>query len=316
MNTEDTSSWDQLRAEAADWLARMDSGSADPSDFEAWRAADPRHAVAFAQILSVTRALDKAKPDLKAELPPVRAVNRRHLLWGSVGLVGVLGGGLAYSFATARASVVTGIGQTQSVNLPLGARMELNTDTRVEWKAQGTRLDVWLKRGEVALTLTDPRQVCRLFSPTNEARLTNSYVNARLRGGLLDLSVMRGACAVKSREGRGGIEKPVVVQARQAVLASADQQIIRPLAQTDLNLITGWPNGELVVQGQTLESVVTEYNRYTTRKIVIADPALANIRIGGRFTTRDPKVFLEALHDGFGISVVDDGGGAIALTRA
>ncbi|WP_443210143.1 FecR/PupR family sigma factor regulator, partial [Sphingobium sp. ba1] len=35
--------------EAAGWLAALDAGSVTPQAFEQWRAADPRHAIAFAQ---------------------------------------------------------------------------------------------------------------------------------------------------------------------------------------------------------------------------------------------------------------------------
>ena len=36
-------------------------------------------------------------------------------------------------------------------------------------------------------------------------------------------------------------------------------------------------------------------NRYLERKIVIVDPAIGRLRIGGRFTSSDPTDFLAAL---------------------
>ena len=52
---------DALLEEAAHWLARLDAGTARPEEFEAWRAADLRHAAAFAQVAGVWSQLGEVR---------------------------------------------------------------------------------------------------------------------------------------------------------------------------------------------------------------------------------------------------------------
>ncbi|WP_443749499.1 FecR/PupR family sigma factor regulator [Asticcacaulis solisilvae] len=61
MNTDDLPPRKRIIDEAATWYAELDSGVADVREFEVWRDSDPRHAVAFAQIVGTVSLLDKVK---------------------------------------------------------------------------------------------------------------------------------------------------------------------------------------------------------------------------------------------------------------
>jgi len=50
-------------------------------------------------------------------------------------------------------------------------------------------------------------------------------------------------------------------------------------------------------------ATIASANSYLTRKIIIIDRDLANIPVGGRFTSDDPAAFLRALQVGLGIRV-------------
>jgi transmembrane sensor len=64
LSAKNISSNERLIDQAALWYARLDSGEASLSEFEAWRDADPRHAVAFARVIASVAILDKAiRPD-------------------------------------------------------------------------------------------------------------------------------------------------------------------------------------------------------------------------------------------------------------
>lgn len=55
------------------------------------------------------------------------------------------------------------------------------------------------------------------------------------------------------------------------------------------------PEGWVAFQGQTLESVVDEFNRHNTQQLVIGDVAIRQLRIGGKFRVTDIDGFLDAL---------------------
>ncbi|MGN6210511.1 FecR family protein [Asticcacaulis sp.] len=313
MTSEGKPSWDELEEQASLWLARLDSGTASREEFEAWRSADTRHAVAFAQAAHVLQQLDRVKPAYKLREKDVKTSSRRHLLLalGGLGAAVSVGGGAYLAMGGGRSHASTQIGQRQTLALPAGVSASLNTDSRMQWAGAKDRVDVWLRRGE--LLLASGVAPVRLFAADSVVTLVRGKINARLRGGLLDLTVLSGDCTVN--RDNAGSEKKATISANQAVLASADQQVVRSLDQSDIRFVSAWPKDELVFEGQTLGTAVAEYNRYLNQKIVITDPSLSDLRIGGRFTTRDAKPFLDALHAGFGINAVTDGAGTIALSK-
>jgi len=317
--TSDAPSWDQLRDEAADWLAAMDTGERSREDFEAWRNADPRHAAAFVQVASSLVTMDRIKPDLKVRVAPVRVTSRRTLMFGGVAALVAAGGVGGVAVATAKSTVTTEVGQQKSVSLPSGGTLLVNTSSRVQYRAKERVTEIWLRKGELALDLSHADRPCRLYAADRVVEFSDGVFNARLRGGLLDLAVVSGSCTLKpdipADGSRVAGHAPTIVEARHAVLSGANEAVIRPLNDVDTAFLTAWPKGELVFEGQTLETAVAEYNRYLPNKIVIADASLSGIRLGGRFTTRDPEVFLNSLSKGFGIRATGDGEGNIALTK-
>lgn len=85
---------------------------------------------------------------------------------------------------------------------------------------------------------------------------------------------------------------------------------------------TDEPSGRLLrFQGDTLAHVVAEYNRYNRRRMVLEDPLIADLRIGGVFLATDPDSFVNALGQ-MGISARAEGteegtgSGTIHLSRA
>ena len=56
-------------------------------------------------------------------------------------------------------------------------------------------------------------------------------------------------------------------------------------------------------EGDKLADVVAEVSRYTNITIVISDPALRSLEIGGYFKTDAPEAMLAALEENFHIKV-------------
>ena len=63
----------------------------------------------------------------------------------------------------------------------------------------------------------------------------------------------------------------------------------------------GLRQGMLVFDGDPLESVIAEISRHTPVEIVMADPSLRSLKIGGFFRTGDTQFLLDTLSSGFGI---------------
>lgn len=307
-----------IRDEASLWVARLDSGSADVEAFERWRDADPAHAAAYAKMSRLWSRLGQGGTILEAPEPVAEpAPSRRGLLRAA----GVIGGACAVgagAFATrtfAKSTASTRPGERRRVTVGPGVAIDLNTDSKISWRLQDGAPHVWLDRGEAAVTVAaSARKACVLKAGDVTVDLKSGEFNARLRGGSLDLLVLRGTGALyRSKTSQAPAAH---LEQGQSVVATASDTLVQKASTEALDEVSAWRRGEIVFQGAPLGAVVEEYNRYLTRKLVIADPELSRLRLGGRFTNSDPSDFLETLRSSFNVRVIDAGADTIVLTRA
>jgi len=72
----------------------------------------------------------------------------------------------------------------------------------------------------------------------------------------------------------------------------AEHQSAQPIAASaDIERSLAWREGRIVLEGETLQEAVAEFNRYNARKLVIADPDLAAEKLVGQFRATEPLTF-------------------------
>ncbi|WP_162148947.1 FecR family protein [Asticcacaulis sp. AC466] len=318
---------DDLLEAAASWHARLDLGTAKLKDFERWRDADPRHAAAFARIVGTDESIEDVKFRLSDEVdefeePPV-SMSRRHWLGGVVAGAGavVLGGGGLFAILNQHAHAETAIGERKSLTLTDGAHLEVNTDTRLSWKWGVRKKEVWLKQGEIAVSVPASSQFVSIHALGYEIKPTEGEINVRIRDGALEITCLKGESQVVGppvkRDPNVVIEEaaPLVLKQGQAYYSASQTDDLKTLKDTEIETVEAWQSDELLFTGQSLSAVVEEFNRYLTRKLVIRDRSIEGIRLGGRFNVHDAPLFLQSLRGSFGIHASDDGD-VIALTRS
>lgn len=322
MGSEETAR-EAIADQAIEWLVRLDAGRADPDAFERWRGASPRHAAIFAQLAATwtktgelrTAGVDveSCPPDIAfsgeedwpgeedgpdAQDRPPAGIGRRRMI-----------GGLAATFVAAaalgtgtllwdrRVFAETGVGERRIVVLPGGSRVELNTRSRLAWRT-GDALELWLEQGEAAIAV--PRDaVQRVMARADglRAALGPGLFNLRLMDAGIRLMAISGSAEVTDRRGQAAtLASGRMLQDRPEGLRT------QPLDPVELEQASAWRQGEILFDGMTLAQAVGEFNRYLVRPMELGDPALAPIRLGGRFSTDDPQGFLQSLDEGFGIA--------------
>ncbi len=285
--------------EAALWLARADLGTLDEVAFERWRA-DPRHALAYLRVVDASARTAAAVTGQDVRSPRRKLdVTRRAAMALGLGALSLGGGVLLAGRVNARSRASTPVGGLRKVELPRTGALILNTDSAASWRndRQGARL--WLERGEIALDLADQAPPLRLTAGQGHARLAPGRYNARLRLGLLDLTILRGEARVDDLDEGGG----AVIRGPRAVMLMSGRTLVRDVSSEDLAATQAWQGGDILFVNTPLAAAVEDYNRHLRRKILIADPALGDLHVGGRFTAADPSAFLEALQLGLGIEV-------------
>lgn len=280
-----------MRAAAA-WFAALQAGSADQAAFERWRE-EPAHALAFARVMA---SWEGATEQAGAPELPAHITRRRLVRGGMAGAVLVAAGsGLLATRAYAWDSASTGVGETRRLRLPDGSMAMLNTDTRLQWRFSASQRELWLDRGEVALDL-QPGAAAQFATHDSAATLDPGRFNARLRGKALELIVLRGAARSAHKGGRAAT-------AYQQLSFATGLPSATPVSGEAVEAVLAWQSGDVVFVDTPLAEAVAEYNRYLPRPIVIDDPQLATVRIGGRFVSSDPADFLRAVSAGLGVRV-------------
>lgn len=299
---------------AAGWLAALDAGTGDPTAFEEWRAADPRHAAAFAQVAATWSRLSvlarsgierpAAPPSIAPSLDAVDAqppVSRRRWLQVASAVVAVSLTGIG-ARAVARSSADTAVGERRSIRIDDGLRLDLNTDTDVQWRSGLAGRHLWLSRGEIALDVSTGPEVT-LSAADARVGLTPGRYNVRLRNpSSLELLVLRGRCTLEA----SGTTKPAATTGEKLLIAGGTART-RPASGEETDRADAWRRGELAFNDQSLRTVIDDYNRYLITKLRIDDPRIAALRLGGRFTSTDPTDFLAALTASFDVAATRRG---------
>jgi hypothetical protein len=86
-----------------------------------------------------------------------------------------------------------------------------------------------------------------------------------------------------------------VLAAGDTVTLGTERTPVERLPPDDLHNRLAWTAGLIQLDGKSLTEAVAEFNRYNRRKLTIADPAIAGLRVSGTFSAREPESFVAAL---------------------
>jgi transmembrane sensor len=96
----------------------------------------------------------------------------------------------------------------------------------------------------------------------------------------------------------------------QLLVDAQNQDYVRTV---DPDRVTSWRRGQIIFDATRLADAIAEINRYSQLKIQLADPALADLRLSGAFSTGHPSVFIEAVTTYFPLAVARRDDAAVVL---
>ncbi|MFM2086220.1 MAG: hypothetical protein RLZZ237_1089 [Pseudomonadota bacterium] len=298
----------KLDVQAAGWLVRRQDGidAHDEAAFRQWLASSAAHASAYAQLARAWDGLDALSPATIARLRPAAPVSapRQRFAWlnfapqlaGAALACAALIGGWQYwlqqpiysaSFASAR-------GQQLVVELPDGSSLRLDTATRADVTLYRQRREVRLPEGQamfsVAPDKTRPFKV--LAGPVRVTVVGTRFSVRHTHGGLLG-----DGASVQVEHGKvrvAGSGAALELTAGQAVRSDASGQLgpLERMAPEDALL---WREGRAHFNNTPLRLALAEFERYGPTGLLLADPALGELRLNGSFNLREVASFRRAL---------------------
>jgi transmembrane sensor len=323
-----------IEAQAAAWLARRDARSSEEpdADFTLWLAADPRHRAAYLRLAAAWERTARLKvlrpegntidPDHLARRAPGRSYWPRGGLWAFAATLAALALGVIWwQQQFGEESYRTEVGGLSRVVLKDGSTVTLNTDTELRVRFSKSRREIALLRGEAQFNVT--HDLFRPFEVLAGGRLVRAVGTAfdvRYQPNqALQVLVTEGRVAFldasQMTASADADPQTATISAGESAVAGGGKISVRRVNATEASRQLAWQVGQLSFQGETLAEAVSEFNRYNRRKLVIDDPAIANLQIGGSFQALEVDSFVAALARSFGITAYPRRDNTLVLGR-
>ena len=310
----------KARAEASAWVVQLhgaERSAALETAFRAWLSADPEHRREFERVNqvwlevseiplgSITRLTHWNRP---------RAVSR----WAIAAVVLLTFGVGAFGIYQAWFAGVykTGVGEQRIVRLQDGTRVTLNSDSRIVVRFAKTQRHVTLVRGEAYFEVAHSRQ--RPFIVTvgdHDVTDVGTVFMVRYHNGNSAITLLEGKVVVSARDSRslaiaaqtsrqispaashtaagGGMAQVVtLIPGERLVLAAGAPP---RLDEPNIDVVTAWRRGEVVLERTRLDEAVAEMNPYEVRKLVISSRQIARLEISGIYHVGDGAGFAETI---------------------
>jgi transmembrane sensor len=303
--------------QASTWLARRDRGltAAEQDEYMQWLSGDPRHREALAQHAAALERMmqlyewqpshdSEPNPDLFA--PVVR--KRTHWAW-----TGGLAAAAALAFATylglqpAR-EVAPRVSESlppsylhvnERMALPDGSRIELKDNSVVVVQYSDTERRVKLTGGEAHFTVWKDKARPFIVEVSGvEVRAVGTAFNVRLETAAVEVLVTEGRVKVEQKQPDAQlVESPVSAGERAVVplVAGGAALEITPVSADEIHRELGWQSPRLQFHETPLIDAVAEFNRLNRHQLVLGDPSLGALRIGGTFRPDNVEGFIRLL---------------------
>ena len=331
---------EEIRLAAAQWTVRRDRGlsSADSIEYELWLAADPRHAAAMNRSAAAWSLLDRLPES--AAVPVLAAATRRRSFWRRSVVLSSLAAAAALTFAAVRfspapasapavvASASPVAASPRQFTLSDGTVVQLNTGGEVLEQFTATERRVLLARGEAHFAVTkNPARPFVVRAGNLDVRAVGTAFNVHLQSAAVDVLVTEGIVQLKSSAELTPAYAPVAREpipllspGQRAVVSlapvsPATSVVVTTASADEISRTLAWQAPLLRLGGQTLAELAVEFERRSGQRVILADPALASLRVGGRFRADDLAGFTHLLATTLDLEVDHAADGALVLRK-
>lgn len=332
---------DRIEQEAAEWLVKLDNGplsDEEAAQLSLWLERSGEHRRTIVELCSLWDDMDIMSE--LSELFPLAGKTESGKARARRPFSPILGASLAAAatvilvvvfvfqqqagFGLDRQAGITGaenvyqtsVGEQREIALADGSVVKLNTDSLVSTDYSDERRELHLIRGEAHFMVAHDRsRPFLVHAGGGVVRAVGTAFSVRLKGADVEVTVTEGRVEIASAIDTDGMLAATMddsIPGKYVTTLDAGQTVnyddseIHSVNTINPEIISrklSWQHGMLVFKGETLEQVVAEISRYTDTSIVISDPDLRDIRIGGYFKTGEVEALLTVLKDNFSVSV-------------
>jgi len=302
-----------IEAAAAEWFGRRHFWNwtqDEEAALDAWLNQSLAHKVAYWRLAAAWQRTDRLKaiPHAVAQRssPVVERRSPRLLRLGLVAaalIVMATSVGTYLSFGDNTKLYSTGIGESRTINLADGSRVELNTDTVLETDLTPYARNITLEKGEAYFQVRHDASHPFVVKVAGH-RITDLGTKFTIRrdGDRIQVVLVEGKARLETAPS-DGIARAATLSPGEIANAAPGTLSIRKPAPAKISNILAWRSGVLVFDDKTLGQAAAEFNRYNRIKLVIDDPSVARTQVAGKFPTDGVDRFADVVRHVFGLRV-------------
>ena len=341
MNTDEKTSNDARLSrleQASEWLLRMEDPSRSEEDVTGWLRwcdEDSEILVAFDAFQSVLRDLDAlmvsghadgsaltALLAQDADLRPRTSMRRRRLAvplaWAAclalVALAVIL---LPKERDSSTPRQQVAATQTnRAATLPDGSRVMLSAETSINVDFNGSKRNLELSAGEAYFKVKHDRQHPFIVHAGNiSVTAVGTAFDVRREPDGVTVTVEEGTVEIAGDVfAKKGL--PTTWRAEAGYqLTYSSQGRTAMITNVDTSSALKWRGGELAYVWEPLGAVIEDLNRYSEHKVIIKDPAIAELRFTGTVFTASLADWVKAVEQVYPVRADNSANGDIVLVE-
>lgn len=317
----DARTWEEAEA----WFSRLLAGDhGDRGDFERWLHAAPAHAAAWDRTQALWERMgifvrdetlsdyvhEALEPELNADaghdhfavddrvvsmFPRRQRPARRRFGFAYAAAAAIM------VMAVAAAAIVLGLQASSpqlyvtgdhgsEIRLADGSHVHMDIHTRMQARFGWRQRNISLLQGRAVFDVVHDGRPFVVHVGADRVAVLGTRFQVDRRPDSVIVTLMRGSVSVELAEN----DAQVQLQPGQQVSwqASTGHWSRRDV---DTAVATSWTRGFLVFNATPLAQAIAEINRYSTRKLRLADPSLGNLQLSGSFRLGDAAAAADAL---------------------
>lgn len=317
--------------EAAEWFIRLHDenlSEADYMEWQEWLAASAANSKAFAKAESCWNKMDDLTdiPWPRDKKSPVKTLLR---LFPSLTIISSLAAtiliALSLSIFIQDSSLSpltvttyqTSRAEHKHISLKDGSSITLGARSIINVNYNKTSRRITLVRGEAVFNVAKNKDRPFIVNVgKGSVTAIGTKFNIHSNNKDVTVTVLEGIVQVNpylAQENPKKTSNPMVPAGKS--VSYHDDGLISKVITTNVEAAVSWEKGLLVRIDTPLANVIEDVNRYSTREIIIGDPALNQISFTGTILNEGIDNWLHGLSIAYPIKVLDSGHNAILLLK-
>lgn len=210
-------------------------------------------------------------------------------------------------------TVATRAGENRDVPLDDGSTVSVGARSSLRVALSRDAREVTLERGEAFFQVAkDPARPFTVKIANTTVAAVGTAFNIRSAGERVVVAVAEGIVKVDAPAAQGAAPSRAQLGVGQQLSintndGSSSMQVV------DASGIAAWRDGLLQYRDEPLPSVIADVARYSEHDIVIADPAVAELRVTGTVFANDVESWLQSLEAALPVRAIRAPDGAVRL---